>query len=124
MQGKTMVVESRTNARIRMWVPSLLVRFLCRPNPLSGASRLLSSGYISPAHRARPHQEQTMTPLSKQARIVGFFYLLLAFVGPVRLIYVPTKLFVHGDAATTAANILAHETLFRLGIGADLFGAV
>ncbi len=65
-----------------------------------------------------------MTPLSRQARIVGFLYLLLAIAGPIRLIYVPTKLFVHGDAATTAANILAHETLFRLGIGADLFAAV
>ena len=65
-----------------------------------------------------------MTPLNRNARIVGFFYLLLAIVGPIRLIYIPTKLFVHGDAAATAANIQAHETLFRLGIGADLFGAV
>ena len=65
-----------------------------------------------------------MTPLSKNARIVGFFYLLLAFVGPVRLIYIPSKLFVHGDAAATAASIQAHEMLFRFGIGADLFGAV
>ncbi|HEV2111206.1 MAG TPA: DUF4386 domain-containing protein [Gammaproteobacteria bacterium] len=65
-----------------------------------------------------------MTTLSKNARIVGLFYLLLVFAGPIRLIYVPTKLFVHGDAAATAANILAHETLFRLGIGADLVGAV
>ncbi len=65
-----------------------------------------------------------MTPLSKNARVVGFIYLLLVFAGPVRLLYIPTKLFVHGDAAATAANILAHETLFRLGIGADLSGAV
>jgi len=65
-----------------------------------------------------------MTELNKNARIVGFFYLLLAIVGPIRLIYVPTKLFVHGDAEATAGNILAHETLFRLGIGADLLGAV
>ena len=65
-----------------------------------------------------------MTPLNTQARIVGFLYLLLAVVGPVRLIYIPTKLFVHGDAAATAANIQAHGTLFRLGIGADLIGAV
>src|SRR5215469_1843419 len=65
-----------------------------------------------------------MTELSKKARIVGFFYLLLAIAGPVRLLYVPGKLFVHGDGEATSANILAHETLFRLGIGADLFGAV
>jgi len=65
-----------------------------------------------------------MTALDKNARTVGFLYFLLALAGPVRLIYVPTKLFVHGDAAATAANILAHETLFRFGIAADLFGAV
>lgn len=63
-----------------------------------------------------------MTPLSKNARIVGFLYLLLVFAGPLRLIYIPNVLFVHGDAGATAANILAHETLFRLGIVADLFG--
>lgn len=64
-----------------------------------------------------------MTPLNKNARTVGFFYLLLALAGPLRLVYIPSKLFVYGDAATTSANILAHETLFRLGIGADLFCA-
>jgi hypothetical protein len=63
-----------------------------------------------------------MTPLSNNARIAGILYLLLVFAGPLRLIYIPTVLFVHGDAAATAANILAHETLFRLGIVGDLFG--
>jgi len=63
-----------------------------------------------------------MTQLSKNARIVGFLYLLLVFAGPLRLIYIPTVLFVHGDATATAANILAHETLFRLGMVGDLFG--
>lgn len=63
-----------------------------------------------------------MTPLSKNARIVGFLYLLLVFAGPLRLIYIPTVLFVHGDATATAANILTHETLFRLGMVGDLFG--
>jgi hypothetical protein len=63
-----------------------------------------------------------MTPLSKNARIVGLLYLLLVFAGPLRLIYIPNTLFVHGDAAATAANILNHETLFRLGIVTDLFG--
>jgi hypothetical protein len=44
--------------------------------------------------------------------------------GPLRLIYIPTKLFVHGDAAATVNNIAAHEWLFRFGIVGDLFGAV
>jgi len=62
-----------------------------------------------------------MTSTSKNARIAGFLYLLLVIGGPPRLMYIPSKLFVHGNASATAANIAAHETLFRLGIVADLF---
>lgn len=65
-----------------------------------------------------------MTSLNKNARIVGLWYLLLVFVGPLRLIYIPTKLFVHGDAAATAANIAAHQTLFQFGIFIDTWGGV
>jgi len=36
--------------------------------------------------------------------------------------YVPDNLIVHGNAAATASNIVAHETLFRLGIAAELIG--
>jgi len=36
--------------------------------------------------------------------------------------YVPSKLIVHGNAAATANNIAASETLFRLGIAAQLIG--
>ena len=42
-------------------------------------------------------------------------------VGPLRLIYIPNKLIVSGNAAATVpANILAHEMLFRLGIASDV----
>jgi len=57
-------------------------------------------------------------------RVAGFWYLLLVLAGPVRLIYIPSKLFVHGNATATASNIAAHEWLFRLGIVSDLFCAV
>jgi hypothetical protein len=36
------------------------------------------------------------------------------------MIYVPSKLIVHGNAAATANNIAASETLFRLGIAGQL----
>ena len=66
-----------------------------------------------------------MTATSKTARVAGFLYLLLALAAPFRLIYVPGKLFVSGDATATASNILAHESLFRLGIASDVFtGAI
>jgi Domain of unknown function (DUF4386) len=65
-----------------------------------------------------------MTSTHNPGRVAGLWYLLLCIVGPLRLIYIPTKLFVHGDAAATVNNIAAHEWLFRFGIVGDLFGAV
>jgi hypothetical protein len=62
-----------------------------------------------------------MTSTSRNARIAGFLYLLLVIVGPLRLMCIPGTLFVHGNASATAANIAAHQTLFRLGIAGDLF---
>lgn len=53
-------------------------------------------------------------------RVAGLWYLLLVIIGPLRLIYIPTKLFVHGNAAATVDNIAAHEWLFRFGIVSDL----
>jgi len=62
--------------------------------------------------------------VSNPGRVAGLWYLLLVLLGPLRLIYIPNKLFVHGDAGATANNIAAHQLLFRLGIVADLAGAV
>ena len=61
-----------------------------------------------------------MTSNSKKARVAGLLYLSL-LTAPLRLIYIPSKLFVSGNATATANNIAAHETLFRLGIVSDLF---
>lgn len=57
-------------------------------------------------------------------RVAGLWYLILVLVGPLRLIYIPSTLFVHGDAKATVENILAHEWLFRLGIVSDLICAL
>src|SRR5213082_2153491 len=65
-----------------------------------------------------------MHPLKKAARIAGAIYLSMVITGPFSRIYVPSKLIVRGNAAATADNILAHETMFRLAILADLIGAV
>jgi hypothetical protein len=61
---------------------------------------------------------------NKTARIAGALYLLIVFCGIFYLRYIPSKLIVHGDGAATISNILASETLFRLGILAELTGGV
>jgi hypothetical protein len=65
-----------------------------------------------------------MHPTKKAARIAGAIYLSTAVAAPFSLIYLPRTLIVRGDATATASNILSHETLFRLGIVADLFTSV
>src|SRR5450830_1369160 len=60
-----------------------------------------------------------MNATKKRARIAGAIYLSMAVTAPFSLIYVPRTLIVRGNATATANNILAHETLFRLGIVAD-----
>jgi len=61
-----------------------------------------------------------MTSTEDPGRVAGLWYLALTILGPLRLMYIPDKLFVHGDAAATATNIAAHELLFRYGIASDL----
>jgi uncharacterized protein DUF4386 len=57
-------------------------------------------------------------------RVAGLWYLLLILIGPLRLIYIPRKLFVEGNATATVNNIVAHEWLFRYGIVSELAGGV
>jgi uncharacterized protein DUF4386 len=61
-----------------------------------------------------------MNSTRNPGRVAGFWYLLLCVLGPIRLMYIPSKLFVDGNTAATVNNIAAHELLFRLGIVADL----
>src|SRR5216683_4767330 len=65
-----------------------------------------------------------MHPTDKAARVAGAVYLSMAVTAPFSLIYIPRTLIVRGNATATANNILAHETLFRLGIVADLVSSV
>lgn len=55
-----------------------------------------------------------------QARIAGGLYLIVIITAGFAEIFVRGRLVVRGDAAATAANILAHESLYRLGGAADL----
>jgi hypothetical protein len=58
------------------------------------------------------------------ARVAGLLYLLVVPLGIFGALYVPSKLIVLGDAATTAKNLMASESLFRLGIVSDLLAPI
>jgi hypothetical protein len=57
-----------------------------------------------------------------KARIAGVFYLLEMLTGGFAVLIVGGRLFVAGDAAATAFNILAHQSLFQWGFTANLLG--
>ncbi|HMC54766.1 MAG TPA: DUF4386 domain-containing protein [Gemmatimonadaceae bacterium] len=57
-----------------------------------------------------------MDSRQKKARVAGLLYLFIVVTGIFSLLYVPRRIIVRGDATATAANILAHEGLFRFGI--------
>ncbi len=65
-----------------------------------------------------------MISKKKTARVAGLLYVLLALTGVFNLIYVPSTLFVFGDATATADNIMTSELLFRTGILSGLISNV
>ena len=64
-----------------------------------------------------------MSPRLK-ARIAGVVYLICGMSYSFARNDVRGKLVVAGDAAATAHNILAHESLYRLGFAAEIISAV
>ncbi|MCH8877653.1 MAG: DUF4386 domain-containing protein [Chloroflexi bacterium] len=54
--------------------------------------------------------------LRQAARVAGFGYLIIFLLGPFTNSISRENLIVAGDAATTASNIMASESLFRMGI--------
>jgi hypothetical protein len=65
-----------------------------------------------------------MKPISPQvyARVGGFLYLIVIVAGLFAEAFVRSNLVVGHDAAATARNIQASESLFRFGLSAELFG--
>jgi hypothetical protein len=55
-----------------------------------------------------------------KARIAGVLYAIIIIAAPLAEVFVRGRLVVYSDAAATANNILAHETLYRLAGAADL----
>ena len=61
-----------------------------------------------------------ISPLVR-ARVAGFLYLIANIFAPFTLLYLPSRFIVRGDAAATANNVIASESLFRFGIVGNLF---
>ena len=66
-----------------------------------------------------PQQTVTVSP-QLYARICGVLYVYILVAGTFAELFVRSKLVVSSDAAATAANIMAGETLFRLGFSGEL----
>jgi uncharacterized protein DUF4386 len=61
-----------------------------------------------------------MSSTKNPGRFAGLLYILMSIPGFFAMVYVPNKIIVHGNATATANNIVASETLFRLGLAAQL----
>jgi uncharacterized protein DUF4386 len=62
-----------------------------------------------------------MTAPKRLARIAGLLYLLVGIFGGFALSVVYPSIYVAGDAAKTAGNVVAHAGLLHAGVVADLF---
>src|SRR5450755_894576 len=68
-------------------------------------------------------QTKTITTSPKRiARIAGVLYLLVAIFGGFAEGFVEPKMYVAGNAAATAGNVVANAGLVRMGVVADLLG--
>jgi hypothetical protein len=65
-------------------------------------------------------------PLSprREARIAGAWYAVMAVLTAFGILFVDARLYVPGDAAATAARIMADQWTYRLGIASALAGQV
>lgn len=68
--------------------------------------------------------EKDAYSLKPTARLAGLFWLLNVLTTAFSLGYVRANLIVLGDAAATANNIMANESVFRMGIASYLFSQV
>lgn len=64
-----------------------------------------------------------MSSPKRLARIAGLLYLIVGIFGGLAVGYATPKVYVAGDAATTAENVLANSGLVRFSVMADLLQA-
>lgn len=64
--------------------------------------------------------DKTASSPQVYARIGGILYLLIIALGALDQIFIRGRLIVSGDAMATAKNIMAAESLWRIGIAGDI----
>jgi hypothetical protein len=80
--------------------------------------------YAPTAIDDRQRTNDRATSLQTYARIAGVLFLVSMVAGGLGEFYIPTKLIVSGDAAATAKNIIASNSLFRIGFATYLIEAI
>ena len=65
-----------------------------------------------------------MNSTKNTARLAGLLWFVSAVTGGLGLSYLRSSVIVVGDAAATAANIVASESLFRAAIVSSLFSQI
>jgi len=65
-------------------------------------------------------ENSTQKSLQAYARIGGILYLMIIIAGALGEIFIRGKLIAPGDAISTVNNIMASESLWRIGIAGDL----
>jgi hypothetical protein len=84
----------------------------------------MSSHQFKGTHPYRLLKEKEMNTHKKTARIAGFLYLSYIIFTAIANVVGRKGIIVEGDAAATAANIIAKGMLFRIGFVSDVFAGV
>jgi hypothetical protein len=85
------------------------------------ATKPTTNGHGPSSSQDRIGGQVAMTSTKRLARIAGVLYLLVGIFGGFAQGFVYPKMYVAGDAAATAGNLIANAGLVRLGVVADFF---
>ena len=84
----------------------------------------IHAGSTSPARPSGAEAGSTVSSPKRLARIAGLLYLAVGILGGFAFAGVYTAMYVAGDAAATASNLVANAGLVRIGVAADLIQVV
>jgi len=85
------------------------------------ATKPTTNGHAPTTSQTPVGGQSALTSPKRLARIAGVLYLLVGIFGGFAQGFVYPKIYVAGDAAATAGNLIANSGLVRLGVVADFF---